>query len=424
MLSNESGADFELWRTLCSAVERKHWQAVALPEGVSPERLVARSDHLVLFGRYGGLRRVWVLSTGTRDTRTRETGTRNTGTREPGVSGTAPEQDAWRRVELPEEVSIVHAEDHREYQAASYRLGYSSLTTPYSVLELDLATRRLEVVKATRVLGGFRSADYGSQRLMARAPDGTEIPISLVFHKQKRRAGGNPLVLTAYGAYGYSLEPEFDAARLCLLDRGVVFAIAHVRGGGELGHSWHERGRAMRKQHTFTDFVACAEHLIDLGITRPEQLGILGESAGGLLVAAVINARPDLFAAAVADCPFVDVLSALRDPELPLTASDWLELGDPRQPDERAYITSYSPLENVEPRAYPAVYATAGLQDPRVPYWGPVKWVARLRECTTSDRPIVLEVDHEAGHWGASSRFDYFEETARKYAFLLRWLAA
>jgi oligopeptidase B len=273
-------------------------------------------------------------------------------------------------------------------------------------------------VKVQPVLGGYDPSAYTSARLWATAADGTKIPISIVHRRDVALDGRAPALLAGYGAYEHSTDPVFRAARLSLLDRGFVFAIAHVRGGGELGREWYEQGRLEHKHNTFTDFVACAEALVSSNYTAPGRMVARGGSAGGLLMGAVANLRPDLFAAIVAEVPFVDVVTTMLDPELPLTVTEWEEWGDPRDPAAYARMKSYSPYDNVTAQPYPALFVTTGLNDPRVQYWEPAKWVAKLRSKTTSDKPIVLRTELEAGHGGPSGRYDAWRDEATVLAFV------
>jgi oligopeptidase B len=275
------------------------------------------------------------------------------------------------------------------------------------------------VKKQQEIPSGYDASQYASERLTATAPDGAQVPISLVYRKVRQRDGGNPLLLEGYGSYGYSNEPHFDTRVLSLLDRGFTYAIAHIRGGSELGRAWYEQGRLMHKRNTFTDFIACAEHLIAAGYTTPKRLTILGGSAGGLLMGAVTNMRPDLFGAVVALVPFTNVITAMLMPELPLTVTEYEQWGNPADGEAFAYMLSYSPYENVEAKAYPPILAKAGLNDLQVPYWDPAKWVARLRAHKTDHNPLLLVTNMDAGHSGASGRYDHLREEAQIYAFLI-----
>jgi oligopeptidase B len=282
-----------------------------------------------------------------------------------------------------------------------------------------MATRRRKLLKKTPVLGGYHPERYRSERIFARAKDGARVPISLVYRKDLQHDGRNPTVLTGYGSYGLSRDPVFSSTRLSLLDRGVIYAIAHIRGGAEMGRSWYEDGKFLRKKNTFTDFIACAEALIRRRYTSPPKLAITGGSAGGMLMGAVTNMRPDLFGAVVADVPFVDVLNTMLDPSLPLTVIEYDEWGNPNDAKYYRYIGSYAPYENVRPRAYPTMLVTAGLNDPRVSYWEPAKWVARLRVNKTDLNELLLKTQMGSGHFGASGRYEMLKEIAFEYAFIL-----
>jgi oligopeptidase B len=299
------------------------------------------------------------------------------------------------------------------------RFEFTSLKTPLSVYDYDMTTRSKILLKQDEILGGFDSENYISERLYARAPDGVEIPISLVYRRGATEGTQNPLLLYGYGSYGVSIDAAFVSPRLSLIDRGFMFAIAHVRGGQELGRQWYEDGKLLKKKNTFTDFVACAEHLIELGLTSPETLFAMGRSAGGLLVGAVANMRPDLFKGVVAEVPFVDVVTTMLDPTIPLTTGEYEEWGDPNEEQYYRYMLSYSPYDNVERKDYPNILATGGLHDSQVQYWEPAKWVAKLRELRTDNQRVLLKTNMEAGHGGSSGRFRRHKETAFSYVFLL-----
>jgi oligopeptidase B len=306
-----------------------------------------------------------------------------------------------------------------EIETRELRYRYTSLTTPTSTYAIDLATREVNLLKQQPVLGDFDAGMYVSERHFATAPDGTQVPISLVYKRDTPIQQGAPLLMYAYGSYGMSMDPYFSSSRLSLLNRGFAFAIAHVRGGSEMGRHWYEDGRLFQKKNTFTDFIACAEYLIGLGYTSPEQLYGMGGSAGGLLIGAVINLRPDLFHGAIADVPFVDVVTTMLDASIPLTTGEYDEWGNPNDPKYYEYILSYSPYDNVEPRDYPHLLVNTALQDSQVQYWEPAKWVARLRERKTDDHLLLLRTDMSAGHGGASGRYSTLRDLARDYAFLL-----
>jgi oligopeptidase B len=318
-----------------------------------------------------------------------------------------------------EEVRTVDAGSNLEYASQSLRFEYESLVTPSSVYDHDLATGARTLLKQQPVLGGYQIADWESVREWATAGDGTGIPISLVRRKGAPQDGSAALVLYGYGAYEANSDPWFSAGRLSLLERGVTFAIAHVRGGGELGRHWYESGKLANKTNSFDDLNACAEHLVAQGYTSTDRLAARGGSAGGLLVGAAMNRRPDLYRAVVAEVPFVDVVNTMLDETLPLTVTEWEEWGNPRIPEHYAWLRAYAPYENIQACAYPRVLVTAGLNDPRVQYWEPAKWVAALRDQTTGPEPILLKTEMGAGHGGPSGRYDAWRDEALVLAFLL-----
>ncbi|BAQ79448.1 S9 family peptidase [Pseudomonas sp. St29] len=325
------------------------------------------------------------------------------------------------RVQLPDAAYSLHVQNSLEFSSSRIRLRYEALNRPAQVRQLQLADGQQQVLKETPVLGPFDADAYVSQRLWATAADGTQVPISLVV-KRECLGRPTPLYLYGYGAYGESLDPWFSHARLSLLDRGVAFAIAHVRGGGELGEAWYRAGKQEHKQNTFSDFIACAEHLIAQGRTSAQQLAISGGSAGGLLIGAVLNQRPELFRVAIAEVPFVDVLNTMLDPELPLTVTEYDEWGNPEEPEVHERIKAYAPYENVRAQAYPATLVIAGYNDSRVQYWEAAKWVARLRATKTDDNPLLLKTELGAGHGGMSGRYQGLRDVALEYAFVLNIL--
>jgi oligopeptidase B len=324
-----------------------------------------------------------------------------------------------RDLVFEEPVRTVDAGSNLEYESTVLRFEYESLVTPSSVYDEDLESGTRTLLKQQPVLGGYDSTAWESHREWATARDGTRIPISLVGRKGIQLDGEAPLVLYGYGAYEANSDPWFSAGRLSLLERGVVFAIAHVRGGGELGRHWYEQGKLRHKHNSFDDFVACAEHLIERGYTTANRLAARGGSAGGLLVGAALNQRPDLFRAVVAEVPFVDVVNTMLDESLPLTVTEWEEWGNPKLEEQYRWLREYAPFENIAACPYPRVLATAGLNDPRVQYWEPAKWVAALREQTTGDEPILLKTEMGAGHGGPSGRYDAWRDEALVLAFLL-----
>lgn len=325
------------------------------------------------------------------------------------------------RVQLPDAAYSLHVQNSLEFVSDRIRLRYEALNRPAQIRQLELDSGEQKVLKETPVLGPFDADAYVSQRLWATAPDGTQVPISLVV-KREHLGQPVPLYLYGYGAYGESLDPWFSHARLSLLDRGMAFAIAHVRGGGELGEAWYRAGKQEHKHNTFSDFIACAEHLIANGFTTAPQLAISGGSAGGLLIGAVLNQRPELFGAAIAEVPFVDVLNTMLDPDLPLTVTEYDEWGNPQEPDVYDRIKAYAPYENVTAQAYPATLVIAGYNDSRVQYWEAAKWVAKLRATKTDNHLLLLKTELGAGHGGMSGRYQGLRDVALEYAFLFKVL--
>lgn len=392
--SNQAGINFALYLAEEADPSRERWQE-RIPH--DPERMLEdlslNSSALTLSLREGGLPVIEVHPAG----------------------GTA------YRVQLPDAAYSLYVQDSLEFDSPVIRLRYEALNRPAQVRELRLADGEQRVLKQTPVEGPFDADAYVSQRLWATAADGTRIPISLVARRETLGRPA-PLYLYGYGAYGASLDPWFSHARLSLLDRGFVFAIAHVRGGGELGEAWYRAGKLEHKANTFGDFIACAEHLLAEGLTTREQLVISGGSAGGLLIGAVLNQRPELFAAAIAEVPFVDVLNTMQNPDLPLTVTEYDEWGDPNQPEVFERIRSYAPYENVKPQAYPALLVVAGYNDSRVQYWEAAKWVAKLRATRTDDHLLLLKTDLGAGHGGMSGRYQALRDVALEYAFLFKVL--
>jgi oligopeptidase B len=324
-----------------------------------------------------------------------------------------------RDVVFPEASYVAMPGTNLQADSDAFRLTYTSLVTPPSTYDVDLKTGALTLLKRQPVLGGFDPSRYATERLMATAKDGTRVPISIVYAKDKRAKGPQALLLRGYGSYGIPSDPNFRMNDLSLLDRGVIVGIAHIRGGGDLGRRWYQEGKLAKKMNTFTDFIAAAEHLIGQGYTQPSQLIINGGSAGGLLMGAVTNLRPELFKAVVADVPFVDVINTMLDETLPLTTEEFIEWGNPKVKAEYRWMRAYSPYDNLKRAAYPAILARTGLNDSQVPYWEPAKYVAKLRTLKTNDSPLLFDINMHAGHGGASGRFDAVRERARVAAFML-----
>lgn len=325
-------------------------------------------------------------------------------------------------ISFPEPAYSAYPHVNRVFAATRFRYSYQSLVSPASVYEYDVATGKSQLLKEQEVPGGFDRTHYASARLHAKAADGTLVPVSLVYRKDKFTAGENPLYVYAYGSYGYSLPVGFSSNRLSLLDRGVVMAYAHIRGGGDLGTPWHDDGKMLKKMNTFTDFIACTEHLLAEKWGSPKRVAIEGGSAGGLLMGAVTNLRPELYRAVLSHVPFVDVMNTMLDATLPLTVPEYEEWGNPNEEEYFKYMLSYSPYDNLKPASYPAMLVKTSLNDSQVMYWEPAKYVARLRTLKQDARPLLLVTNMEAGHGGASGRYDYLKEIALDYAFLLREL--
>ena len=392
--SNQHGINFALFTACDTTLNRSDWQLLrAHDPDVMLEGVSLNQQALVLSLREGGLPMIDVQ----------------------------PHGQAAYRVQLPDAAYSLYVQDSLEFDSPAIRLRYEALNRPAQVRQLELATGAQVVLKQTPVLGPFDADDYVSQRLWATAADGSQVPISLV---AKREVIGTsaPLYLYGYGAYGESLDPWFSHARLSLLERGFVFAIAHVRGGGELGEAWYRAGKLEHKQNSFSDFIACAEHLISTGYTSAQQLVISGGSAGGLLMGAVLNQRPELFAAAIAEVPFVDVLNTMQNPDLPLTVTEYDEWGDPSQPEVFERVKGYAPYENVQAQDYPAILVVAGYNDSRVQYWEAAKWVAKLRAQKTNHNLLLLKTELDAGHGGMSGRYQALKDVALEYAFILKVL--
>lgn len=323
-------------------------------------------------------------------------------------------------IDFGEETYTAYTGTNPEYDTELLRYGYTSLTTPSSVIEYNLRTHEKTILKEQEVVGGYDKNQYESHRVWATATDGTKVPISLVYKKDLKNDFGNPLLLYGYGSYGVTIDPSFSATRLSLLDRGFVFAIAHIRGGEYLGRQWYDNGKLFTKMNTFTDFIACAEYLVDSGYTTKNKLFAMGGSAGGLLMGAVINLKPELFNGVIAAVPFVDVVTTMLDESIPLTTGEYDEWGNPNDEAFYKYMLSYSPYDQVKRADYPALLVTTGLHDSQVQYWEPAKWVAKLRELRTNkNKPLLMFCNMDTGHGGASGRFEAYKETAMEYAFLL-----
>lgn len=323
-------------------------------------------------------------------------------------------------VNFGEAAYTTYLSTNREFDTDKLRYGYSSMTTPWSTFEYGMATKERTLLKEQPVIGTFKKENYTTERIMATATDGTKVPISIVYRKGVKKDGSAPLLLYAYGSYGASMDAYFSSTNLSLLDRGFIYAIAHIRGGEEMGRQWYEDGKLLKKKNTFTDFIDCGEHLIKSGYTSKGKLFAMGGSAGGLLMGAVVNMRPDLWKGVVAAVPFVDVVTTMLDESIPLTTGEYDEWGNPNVKEYYDYIRSYSPYDNVEAKEYPNMLVTTGLHDSQVQYWEPAKWVARLRDRKTGDNLLLLHTNMDAGHGGASGRFESLKETALEFAFIFK----
>ncbi|MCP4570549.1 MAG: S9 family peptidase [FCB group bacterium] len=393
IMTNEDATNFKLMKTFIKKPARRYWKSV-IPhrKDVLITGIELFGDYLVVNERKNGLSQIRIVNL-----------TKN----------------EFHYVEFPEPVYDIRVSGNKEFDTDNLRFTYQSLVTPKTIFDYDMKSREREKMKQYEVLGGFSADEYLSERIFAEASDGTKVPISLVYKKAMKKDGGNPLYLYGYGAYGMAMDPYFSSRRLSLLDRGFVYAIAHVRGGNEMGRHWYDDGKLLNKKNTFTDFISCAEHLIAEGYTKPDRLTAGGGSAGGLLMGVILNMRPDLFNIVVADVPFIDVINTMLDPTIPLTVNEYTEWGNPENEEYYRYMLSYSPYDNVEAKAYPNILITAGLNDPRVQYWEPAKWTAKLRAHKTDTNRLLLKTNMGAGHGGASGRYDYLKEIAFEYAFIL-----
>ncbi len=391
--SDHEAKNGRLMKTLVSQTGMDHWEEV-IPhrEDVFLAGFELFKDHLVVTERSDGLPRIRVIKQST---------------------------GAEHYLDFGESAYLASPSANYEFNSKVLRYRYTSMTTPWSVFDVDLDTGEKTLLKQDEVLGGFDPADYVTERLSAPARDGEKIPVSIVYRKGLLRDGSQPLLLYAYGSYGATIDPTFNSARLSILDRGVVFAIAHIRGGQVLGRRWYEDGKLLKKKNTFNDFIDVGEFLIAEDYTRSERLFAMGGSAGGLLMGAIVNMRPDLFHGVIAHVPFVDVMTTMLDPDIPLTAGEWDEWGDPRKKEFYDYMLSYSPYDNVEAKDYPHLMVTTGLHDSQVQYWEPAKWVAKLRAHKTDANRLLLHTNMEAGHGGTTGRFKRHLETARDFAFVL-----
>ena len=395
IVTNWEAKNFRLMKTLVNQSEKERWKEI-IPHrsNVLLEDIEIFKDHLVVNERENGLTRLRVIQWADNS--------------EHYISFNDPTYAAW-------------VSSNPEFDTTLLRYGYSSLTTPTAIYDYNLNNKDRTLKKQDEVLGGkFDSANYVSERIMAPSRDGkTQVPISIVYHKDYQKSGDEPLLLYGYGSYGNTIDPWFSSSRLSLLDRGFAFAIAHIRGGQEMGRSWYEDGKMLNKKNTFFDFIDSGQHLVNMGYTNTSHLYAQGGSAGGLLVGAVINMAPNLWNGAIAAVPFVDVVSTMLDETIPLTTFEFDEWGNPKDKEYYEYIKSYSPYDNVVAQDYPNLLITTGYWDSQVQYWEPAKWIAKLRDTKTDNNTLVMDCNMEVGHGGASGRFKRFKEVALSYAFLL-----
>lgn len=393
VLTNDNALNFKLMKTSVNTPSMENWQEV-MPhdDKVLLSSVETFENHLVIYGRKGGFKHIHIT-----DLRTNKS----------------------HEVAFPEPVYTYSSSENPTFEGSIIRFTYSSMITPRTVYDYDMDSKKLTTKKVYEVKGGYDKSDYVVERVEATAADGTKIPMSVAYKKGVKRDGTNPCYLYAYGSYGSSTEPYFSTIRVSLLDRGFVFAIAHIRGGSEMGRKWYEDGKFLKKKNTFTDFINCAEHLVKEKYTNSDKLAIAGGSAGGLLMGAVLNMRPDLFNTVVAHVPFVDVINTMLDETIPLTVVEYEEWGNPNDKIYFDYMLSYSPYDNVEAKDYPNILITAGLNDPRVQYWEPAKWTAKLRDMKTNENTLLLKTNMGAGHGGASGRYEALKEYAFEYAFVL-----
>jgi oligopeptidase B len=399
--TNDKGRNYRLVTAPVDAPGRENWtERIAHRDDVALEAVDLFRDYFVACEREDGLPRLRVWQ----------------------FEGEDAKAQAAGEIAFPEPAYDAHPGINRVFETKMFRYAYQSLVTPSSVYEYDVATRSSTLLKQLEIPGGFDRTLYASERIHARAADGVEVPISIVYRKDRRESGKNPLYVYGYGSYGYALPIGFSGNRLCLLDRGVVMAYAHIRGGGELGEPWHDAGKMLVKRNTFTDFITCIEHLTAENYGDPARVAMEGGSAGGLLMGAVVNMAPELARVVVSHVPFVDVMNTMLDASLPLTVPEYEEWGDPNEKEYFRYMLSYSPYDNLRAAEYPAMLVRTSLHDSQVMYWEPAKYVAKLRTLKKDSHPLLLVTNMQAGHGGASGRYDYLKEIAFDYAFMLREL--
>ena len=394
MTNADKATNFKLMKTLETATSKENWtEVVPHRDDVLLEDIEIFKDFLVIEERTNGLNKIRIMP----------------------CSGTGEYY-----LPFDSETYTAYTSTNVDFDTDILRYSYQSMTTPSSVIDFNMKTKTKEIKKEQQVLGGkFDKKNYTEERIWATAKDGTKIPISMVYRKGLHKDGKNPLLLYAYGSYGHSMDATFSSTRLTLLDRGFIFAIAHIRGGEDLGRQWYEDGKLLKKKNTFTDFIACSKHIIEQKYTSPEHLYAEGGSAGGLLMGAIVNLAPELYHGIIAQVPFVDVMTTMLDESIPLTTGEYDEWGNPNVKKYYNYMRSYSPYDNVKKQSYPNMYVSTGLHDSQVQYWEPAKWVAKLRHLKTDNSVLFLDTNMAAGHGGASGRFEAIKELAKEYSFLL-----
>jgi oligopeptidase B len=396
ILTNWKAKNFRLMVTDEGKTDKKYWKEI-IPhrDDVYLQNVTVFKDFLALGERKKGIRQLRVMNL---------------------------KDQSDHYLDFDDESHVVYSSTNKVFDTTTLRYWYTSMTTPGSTFDYDMVSKEKTLRKMTEVGGGFNPDDYKSERLWATVRDDTKVPISIVYHKNTRIDGNSPLLLYGYGSYGSNMEPYFSSTGLSLLNRGFIYAVAHIRGGAEMGRNWYEQGKLLKKKNTFYDFIDCAEYLVKNNYSNPTKLFGSGGSAGGLLVGAVSNMRPDLFKGILASVPWVDVVTTMLDESIPLTTVEFDEWGNPKNKEYYDYMLSYSPYDNVEAKDYPAFYVTTGLHDSQVQYFEPAKWVAKLRELKTDKNLLLLEVDMESGHGGTTGRFKRYKRNARQYAFLLTQL--
>ena len=390
--TNLDAKNFRLMKTPVDKTSMENWiEVIPHRQDVLLEEFELFRDHLVLSERKNGLTQIRIIKWS---------------------------DFSEHYIDFGEESYLGYIDMNPEFDTDKLRYGYTSLTTPDSIYDYNMDTKSKTLLKRQEVVGDFDPFNYFTERHFAPGRDGTRIPISLVYRKGMERDGKGPLLLYGYGSYGASMDPAFDSTILSLLDRGFVYAIAHIRGGSEMGRFWYEEGKLLNKKNTFYDFIDCAEYLIEERFAAPDKMFAMGASAGGLLMGAVVNLRPDLWKGVIADVPYVDVVTTMSDPSIPLTTGEFDEWGNPENKEYYDYMLSYSPYDNVEAKDYPALLVTTGYQDSQVQYFEPAKWVAKLRALKTDDNPLIFHINMEAGHGGVSGRFRQYKEISLDFAFM------